>query len=97
MAQLKAGGGAVATPFIRVWLATGEPPTARVSGWVAALAPGGADNKPIAQLVAKYGAALRRECAAAGFVPHCDRPLRRQSPAAQAAAQRWAAAAVAAT
>ena len=76
--------------YVRYLLALGVPPSGRVTGWVAAMATLGADNVPKAELVTRYGAALRAECRQAGFEPHCDRPLRAQSTAAQQAARQWA-------
>ena len=76
--------------YVRHLLATGTPPEARVKGWVAAMITGGVDKVPKAELVTRYGAALRAECRQAGFEPHCDRPLRAQSTAAQQAARQWA-------
>jgi hypothetical protein len=80
-----------ASPYVRHLLAIGrEPPShVRVQGWVEALLPYGRDNLPKAELVARYGEALRHECV--GFQPACDCALAKQSPAARAAARRWAA------
>ena len=63
---------------------------AAVRGWVQAMATLGADNVPKAELIRRYGAALRADCRAAGFEPHCDIPIRQQSPEAQRAAATWA-------
>lgn len=51
----------------------------------------GADNVADAELVQRYGDALRAECAVAGFQPACDLALRKQSTAARYAATQWAA------
>ena len=81
---------AVGSPFVRVWLAMGEAPAGRIRGWVSAWSTGGVDNKPVPELLQRYGASLRRECALAGFTPNCDVPLHRTSADAQAAARQWA-------
>ena len=51
---------------------------------------GGDDNVSTDELIARYGPALRLECGAAGFVPHFDQPIAKQSPAARQAAAAWA-------
>ena len=78
------------SPYVRLLLGTGEAPAPRVRGWVQCEATGGSDRVPLNMLVGRYGAALRRECAGAGFEPACDRPLREQSAVAQRAASTWA-------
>lgn len=79
-----------ATPYVRYLLAVGRPPEGRIHGWVVANVTGGVDNVSESELVARYGEALRAECAAAGFEPACDLPLKRQSAAARQAASAWA-------
>jgi hypothetical protein len=79
-----------ATPFVRLLLALGEPPTGRVHGWVTANITGGADNVPPEQLWARYGPALAAECLPAGFTPAYLTGLDQQSPEARAAALTWA-------
>ena len=76
--------------YIRHLLAIGEPPEARCHGWVAAMATLGADNVPKAELIRRYGDALRAECRASGFAPAYDIPIRKQSAEAQRAAATWA-------
>ena len=81
-----------ASPFVCVYLGIGAFPEQRVHGWVAFFS--GDDDVPKAELVERFGDALRVECAAAGFVPDCDLALRKQSAAAREAATQWAAAVV---
>lgn len=79
-----------ASPYVRYSLAMGTAPPGRVRGWVSAMATGGADNVPEAELIARHGQALRAECLAAGFEPDCDVPLAKQSREARQAASAWA-------
>jgi hypothetical protein len=74
---------------VTLWLATGQPPLERCHGWVEAEVTMGVDRIAFAALVERYGAAVRRACAVAGFAPAFDMPIAKQSRLAQAAAKDW--------
>ena len=81
----------IASPFVRLWLALGEPPTeVRIRGWVEASITGGTDNVTPSQLWQRYGPSLAAECLRANFTPAFLTPIADQSLQAQAAAKAWA-------
>jgi hypothetical protein len=78
------------TPALTCVLLTGDPPKARVAGWVA-LAQGGDDQTVIWTAWAHHWQALTAEAASFGFEPWAAKRRRPRGPAVE----RWRAAFVA--